>query len=94
MLLVEVVVRALMCAGAVISKAIGVSTVDMRVDVLIAVSNVTVGLLLRNAFTGITHSVLTSVNISVLVDVNVNVFAGVITFFEFAIPPVRLGSRC
>ena len=90
-LLVVVVVR---YAGAVISKAVGISTVDMRVDVLIAVSNVTVGLLLRNALTDIAHIVLISINIGVLVYVNVNVFTGVMTSFDFAIPPGRLGSRC
>ena len=66
---VTVVVRALMCAGELIVTLLEVLTFDMRVDVLIIVSNVAVGLLM-DALTGIARGSLTIID----VDVNANVF--------------------
>jgi hypothetical protein len=82
-LLVIVQFRALVCAGVVIATFVDVLTVDIRVDVLIIVSNLTVDLLM-DALTDIIRDVLSNIDVDVLADVNVNVFAGVMTAFEFA----------
>ena len=80
---VVVVVRVLVCDGALID-IVEVLTVDMRVDVLIVVSDVAVDLLM-DALTDITLSVMTDIDVGVLVDVNVNVCAGEMIAFDFAI---------
>ena len=76
--MMTVVVRALVCAGAVVGTFVEVLTVDMRVGVVIIVSNVTVDLL-----ADIMIGVLTNVGVDALLYVNANVFADVITAFGF-----------
>ena len=73
-----VVVRALVCAGAVVGTFVEVLTVDMRVGVVIIVSNVTVDLL-----ADIMIGVLTNVGVDALLYVNANVFTDVMTAFGF-----------
>ena len=75
----------LLCARAVIGTFGEVLTIDMRVDVLTIMSDVTVNLLI-DALADIILRVLTNSDVGVLVDVNINVFAGVMTAFEFAMP--------
>ena len=76
---VVVVVRALMCAGAVSDMFVKVSAVvGMRADVLIIVSDVAVGLFM-GTLDDIILGVLSSIDVNVLADV----FAGVITLFDF-----------
>ena len=82
---VVVVVKALVCAGAVIGTFVEVLTADIRDNVLIIVSDVTVDLLM-DALTDIIRDVRTNIGIGVLVDKNLNVFAGVMAAFEFAMP--------
>ena len=80
------VVGDLLCAEAVSDTfAIEVLTGDIRVDVLIIVSNVAVDLLM-DALTEIKLGVVTNIDIGVLVDVDVKVFAEVMAAFEFAMP--------
>ena len=76
-----VVVRDLLCAGAVIDTFVEVVTGDMRVTVLMIVSNVAVGLLM-DSLTSITRGVLTKIDDDV-VYVDANVFAGIMTALEF-----------
>ena len=80
---VTVLVRAFMCAGAVIEMFVKVLTLDMRIDVLSIVSGMAVDLLM-DALTDIKRVVLSNINVDVLVDVNENLFAGVMTAFDFA----------
>ena len=76
--MMTVVVRALVCAGAVVGTFVEVLTVDMRVGVVIIVSNVTVDLL-----ADIMIGVLTNVGVDALLYVNANVFTDVMTAFGF-----------
>ena len=85
--------RALVCAGAVIDTFVEVLTVAMRVDMMIVVSEVAVGLLM-DALTDMILGVLTSIGVEVLVDVNVNVFAGLMTALECAMPSPLEKFRC
>ena len=75
----------LLCARAVIDTFGEVLTIDMRVDVLTIMSDVTVNLLI-DALADIILRVLTNSDVDMLVDVNANVFSGVMTAFEFAMP--------
>ena len=68
-------------------------TGDTRVDVMIAVSNVTVDLLM-DVLTVIISDIVTNIGVGVLVDVNTNVFAGIITPFGFAKPGPLEKFRC
>ena len=77
-----VVIRDPVCAGAVIDTFVEVLTIGMRVDVLIIVSDATSDLCM-DALTEIIRTVLTNIGVGVLVDVNLNAFAGVTTAFEF-----------
>ena len=90
---VTVVVMGLVCAGEVIGTFVEVLTVDMRVNVLIIVSDVAVELLI-GALTLTMRGVLTNIGADVLMDVNVNVFAGVMTAFRFAMPCPFEDFRC
>ena len=83
----------LSCAEAVIDTFFEVLTADMRVDVLMIVSDVAVGLLM-DGLRGILRAVLTNIGVDVLVDVNVNASAGVMTAFEFAMPCPFKDFRC
>ena len=55
--------RALVCAEAVIDTFVEVSTVAMRVDVMIVVSDVAVDLLLIDSLTGIIRVFLTNIGV-------------------------------
>ena len=86
----SVVVRALVCAGAVVGTFVEVLTVDMRVGVVIIVSNVTVDLL-----ADIMIGVLTNVGVDALLYVNANVFTVVYTALEFPVStPLEGFGRC
>ena len=78
-----VVVRDLVCAGAVIDTLVKAVRGDMRVGVLIIAANMTVDLLM-DALTDIMGGVLTKIDVDVSVDVYTNVFVGVMTALEFA----------
>ena len=69
-----------MKAGVVLAISV-VPTVDMRVEVLIIVSDVAVDLLIA-ALADISRVILTDVGMGVLVGMNADVFAGVMTAFE------------
>ena len=71
--------------GAIIDTFVEVLTVDTRVDVMVAVSIVSVNLLM-DALTVITSDIVTRIAVDVLVDVNSNVFAGIMTSFGFVKP--------
>ena len=74
----DVVVRTLVwCAGTVTDTFIAVLTFDVRVDVLIIVSDMAVGLLM---------DALTSVTCGIRTNFDVDVFASAITVFRFALP--------
>ena len=85
-----VVVRDLVCAGAVIGTLVATVRGDMRVGVLMPVSNMTVDLLM-DALTSMTSGVLTEVNDDVLY---VNANAGVMTALEFAMSGPLEEVRC
>ena len=72
--ILAVVARALVCAGAVIVTFVEVLTVDMRVDLLIIVSNAVIDLLM-DALTGITLCVPANIGVGVVVVMGVNLFA-------------------
>ena len=74
----------MMKAGVVLAISL-VLIVDMRVEVLIIVSDVGVDLLIA-ALTDISRVMLTDIGIGVLVGMNVNVFADVMAAFEFDVP--------
>ena len=86
-----VVVRALVCAGAVSDMFVKkvLTVVDMRADVLIIVSDVAVGLFM-GALNDVILGVLSSIDVNVLVDV----FAGVITLFDFDMSAPLEEFRC
>ena len=91
--LIVVVTRALVWAGGVIDTFVEVLTVDMRVEVLIIVSDVAVNLLM-DAFTAMIRGVLNNIDVGMLVDVNVDVFADVMTAFEFIMSGPLEEFRC
>ena len=70
-----------------------VSTVGIRVDVVIVVSNVAVELLM-NAVTDMMRGVLSNIDVDVLVDVNVNRFPVSMNAFEFVMPDPLEEFRC
>ena len=82
---VACVIRTLSCAGVLLDTLVEVLAVDMRVEVLIIVSDVAVDLLM-DALAGIARAMLTDVGIGVLVGMNASVFADVTVAFEFEIP--------
>ena len=78
---VLVVVSALVWAAEVIDTFVEATTADVRVGVMVIVSDVAIDLLV-DGLTGITFGV----GVDVLVGVNIKVFSGVMTAFVFAIP--------
>ena len=79
------VIRTLTCAGALLGTPVELSTIDMRVEVLIIVSDVAVDLLM-DRLTDITRIRRTEVSVDVSAGVNMNAFEGVMTTFEFTVP--------
>ena len=78
---VLVVVSALVWAAEVIDTFVEATTADVRVGVMVIMSDVAIDLLV-DGLTGITFGV----GVDVLMGVNINVFSGVMTAFEFAMP--------
>ena len=72
--LATVIVRALVCAPAIIGTFVEALTVDMRVDVRIIVSNMVVASSM-DALTGIILCVPATIGVGVLVVMGVNLFA-------------------
>ena len=68
-------------------------TADVRVNVLIIVSDVVVDLSM-GGLADVIFDVLNNIGVDVLVDVIVNVFSGVMTAFEFAMPDPLEEIRC
>ena len=83
----------LLCARAVIDTFGEVLTIDMRVDVLTIMSDVTVNLLI-DALADIMLGVLANAGAGLLADPNVNVFAGTTAAFELGMPCPLEGFRC
>ena len=86
---VTVVVRAPVCAEALIGTFVEVLIVNEP----IIVSSVAVNLLM-DALISMMLDVLTSIDVGVLVDLNVNVLPRAMTAFEFAVPEPFEGFRC
>ena len=76
---VLVIVSALVWAAEVIDTFVEATTADVRVGVMVIVSDVAIDLLV-DGLTGITFGV----GVDVLVGLNIKVFSGEMTAFEFA----------